>query len=699
MLYGIGSFCARHRLLVLLAWVVIIVGVGLTVSRVGALTSNDLSLPGTDSQRATDLLAERFPPQQNGANPIVFHVEQGTLDAGARKQAIATAAKKLAAIDFVHSAPSPFSTAGAAQLATDRTTAFIPVLLKIGNADLSVADSQRVLDTARAATAGQGIEVAAGGAIGGQLSTPDTESSELVGILVAMVILALTFGSLIAMGLPIISAVVGLMVGLMVVGLLGHLVSIPDIAPTLATMIGLGVGIDYALFLVRRHRQQLDEGMEVNESIAVAVGTSGTAIVFAGTTVVIALLCLAVARIPLVTALGYAAAIAVLTAVIASVTLLPAILALLGHRIKALPIRRRRPPAPGAERGGLWAAWGRLVTARPLLVLAVVLPVLIVLALPVFALNLGQEDIGATPTSTTERQAFDDLSADFGPGYNGPLLIAVELGTPATVDPTVSAQEQQLTDLQNTLQQEQAEGQRQSAQLQKQAAALTAQQAQLQAQAASLQNQANTLQNQAAELRRRKAAIDAQAAQLRAQIAAIEARFRQILARADGPLARLRAAEAQRQNAERELSQVIARIDRLRQRADAAAHPEARRAILAAIAASRADGDRIRARPPPASVRRNCAPRRPPCAPRPNGKPPFRASCAPRPTDWPERPRLWRATPTPWPARRRPWRPPSASWKPREPRCNNRRRPSHSNRRSWKPCRPPRKNSSSRRWR
>ena len=198
------------------------------------------------------------------------------------------------------------------------------------------------------------MEVAAGGSMGSELSKPETESSELVGIVAAMIILTFAFGTIVAMGMPIITAVVGLVVGLSAIGLMGHLVGVPDIAPTLATMIGLGVGIDYSLFLVNRHRRQIAAGMEMRESIATTVATSGGAVVFAGGTVVIALLALAVAGIPLVTSLGYASAVAVLTAVLAAITLLPAILALAGRRIDSLaPARVPAAQAEAARHGAL----------------------------------------------------------------------------------------------------------------------------------------------------------------------------------------------------------------------------------------------------------------------------------------------------------------------------------------------------------
>ena len=451
-LYRLGRWIAAHRLWVLLAWVVILVVFVVAISRVGAETSNNVDLPGTGSQKATDLLADQFPPQQNGTNPIVFHVDSGKITDSDNEKAINQAAKAIQGMPDVVSAPSPFSDdTGGAYISKDKTTAFIPVLLNISSADLDEDEAQAVLDAAEKPAEPLGMEVAAGGSIGSELSTPATESSELVGIVVAMVILTLAFGSIVAMGMPIISAVVGLAVGLTGIGLVGHLFAVPDIGPTLAIMIGLGVGIDYALFLVSRHRAQLAEGEEMRESIALALATSGSAIVFAGGTVVIALVSLAVAGIPLVSSLGYSSAIAVLTAVLAATTLLPAVMSLVGRHIHSLSLPaflRPRPKEPGT---GHWARWGRIITRHPLIAIACFIALLAVLIVPLFALELGQEDVGATPKDTQERQSYDLISAGFGPGYNGPLLIAVDMGTPATANPKVEQQEDQAKSLQAQL--------------------------------------------------------------------------------------------------------------------------------------------------------------------------------------------------------------------------------------------------------
>jgi MMPL family len=326
----------------------------------------------------------------------------------------------------VASAPDPFANAASGLVSKDATTAFTPVLLGIPNGEVTEELADDLLATT--APAGRaGVGVAVGGNLGSVLSKSPTESSEVIGLLAAMLILALTFGSLVAMGMPIVTAVLGLATALGLIGLLGHLIKVPTVGPTLAT-IGLGVGIDYALFLVTRHRDQMAAGVERHESIARAVATSGGAIVFAGGTVIIALLSLRVAGIPLVASLGYASAVAVATAVLAAITLLPAVLPLLGRHLfgAQLPaFLRPRPRPPGAAT--FWSRWAATVTGHPLACGLVALALLVPLVVPMLSLHLGQEDVGATPQTTTERQAFDLLAARYGPGYNGPLATAVRV--------------------------------------------------------------------------------------------------------------------------------------------------------------------------------------------------------------------------------------------------------------------------------
>ena len=521
-LHRLGLLAARRKWVVLGGWIVLLaVLIGLSQS-MGSNTSNNLSLPGTDSQAASDLLASRFPPQQNGSNPLVFRARTGKVTDAQAKQAIQASFERVKKLPHVVAAVDPFSQRGAAQISKDKTTAFIPVLLDVSGDELTQEIAESVLDAGKPA-ARAGLQVAVGGSVGSELSEPATESSEVVGLVAAMIILAFTFGTLAAMGLPIVSAVFGLAAGLSLIVLLGHVVTVPSIAPTLATMIGLGVGIDYALFLVSRHRLNRQQGMGLEDSIALAVATSGSAIVFAGTTVVIALLTLLVAGIPLVTALGYSSAVAVVTAVLAAITLLPAVLALVGRHIESgrLPAFLR-PRSKGPE-AGFVGGYSRAVTRHPWWAIAAVLALLILLIVPFFSLNLGQEDVGATPKSTTERQAYDLMSEGFGPGYNGPLLVAVKLGTPPKPSSEYTKQQQQAQSLQKQLEQEQKQGKSQQEQLTAQANALNAQGQKLTGQQQQLEQQQGSLKAQQAELERQAQADTQEQAQLQASANKLEA--------------------------------------------------------------------------------------------------------------------------------------------------------------------------------
>jgi uncharacterized membrane protein YdfJ with MMPL/SSD domain len=498
-LHRLGLAAAHHKWVFILLWVV---ALGIFVAlyhAAGSNTSNNLNLPGTDSQAATELLEDQFPPQQNGKNPIVFRATKGKVTDKANKQAIEQSYKNIKALPHFYSATDPFSQEGQAQISKDKKTAFIAVLLKVPNSEITEELAQSYLDAAEPARKA-GMKVAASGQIGSELSEPETESSEVVGLSAAMVILAFTFGTLVAMGMPIVSAVLGLLGGISLIGLLGHITTVPTIAPTLATMIGLGVGIDYALFLVSRYRAEKKEGKEVDEAIATAVSTSGTAIVFAGGTVVIALVSLLVAGIPLVTSLGYASAFAVVTAVLAAVTLLPALLGAAGRHIDSLRLPAFLRPKPKPPDKGFWGAWGHWVTTHPWSAVGITVLILGILLIPFFSLDLGQADTGATPKSTTERQSYDYLASGFGPGYTSPLLVAVKLPTPAKQSSTFKKQYARAQGLQSELADEQATGESQSASLQAQADDLEAEQGRLQAEKTSLQNQGKGLKGEKTSL-------------------------------------------------------------------------------------------------------------------------------------------------------------------------------------------------------
>ena len=428
----LARFLIRHRRVAVIGWIVVAVAITVLAGAVGKQFADDLSLPGQDSQAATDLVEQHFPGQINGTNPVLFKAEKGTITDQQNQELINKTVKSLEAEEGVASVVSPFSKQGQAQISKGGKIAYASVTLADGPGELSVEEAENLVDVATGEESGE-LQVAVGGYLGQQVSTPSTESSEAIGLTVAAIVLVLTFGSVIAMGMPILTALMGLLTGLGLITLLSNITTISTTSPTLATMIGLGVGIDYALFIVTRHRSGLAAGLEPDEAAARATATAGGAVLFAGTTVIIALLALGLAGIPLVWTLGYAAAIAVLTAILVSLTFLPALLAWVGHGIERLRVPLPHSTHPDGKAHG-WARWANWVADHPWISASIGVVLLLILAWPATNMRLGQEDLGELPEDTQTRQAYDLTSEGFGVGENGPLLIAVELnGDPQAV--------------------------------------------------------------------------------------------------------------------------------------------------------------------------------------------------------------------------------------------------------------------------
>jgi putative drug exporter of the RND superfamily len=456
LLYKLGRACARWRFVVLGLWLVLIVGVVVAAGQAGSDTTNNVTLPGAGSQSATDLLSNRFPTQAYGTNPIVVATDSGKLTDSKYSKAIKSSVSALKKTPHVTAAVSPLSDAGASALSKDKQIGYISVALDVGQGSITDDEANAVLDAANPAKKA-GLQTAAGGYIGQELSKPDTGVSDKIGIAAAVVILLLVFGSAVAMGLPIVTAILGLLCGLSVVTLLSHIAEVPTTAPTLATMIGLAVGIDYSLFIVTKHRTQVNQGMEVHESIARAMATAGGAVLFAGGTVAISLLALVVAGIPLVTTLGYTSAIAVAFALLAALTLLPALFGLVGSHISALTLPFRKGRAAEVQ-SPLWTRLATGIANHRWPVMIAVLVALLALSIPTLSLRLGQEDVGAEPTDTTARQAYDLISKGFGAGTNGPFLVSVQLSKPAKPDQKnlnkIDSQDKQLKQQQQQIEQE-----------------------------------------------------------------------------------------------------------------------------------------------------------------------------------------------------------------------------------------------------
>jgi len=457
---------------VIAVWIVAAIALFVGSRSAGEQTSDNLRLPGTGSTKSTDLLEAKLPHQANGTNPVVMQARQGKLTDSTNKKAIEDTVSSLKKEPHVVSAVSPFSQEGSAALSKDKKIAYISLTLDVSQADLDKSTAEKIID-GEAPARNAGLKVATGGYLGQEVSKPSTETSEAIGLAAAVIILLFAFGTATAMALPIITAVLGLVTTLSLIIFLGHTAEIPTVAPTLATMIGLGVGIDYALFIVTRHKLQLREGIEMRESIARATATAGGAVFFAGTTVVIALCSLAFSGIPLVRTLGFASAVAVLIAVITANTLLPALLGALGPRINSLRVKLGRTHPDDHQPHG-WRRWAERVTLKPWRWAIASTVFLLVLAIPLLQLQLGQNDVGALSKSTTARQAYDLITKGFGVGQNGPLLIATKFGTPAKPDQSQV----------NKANQQQAQLQQQQQQITQQglAAGLSQQQAQQQAQ-------------------------------------------------------------------------------------------------------------------------------------------------------------------------------------------------------------------------
>ncbi len=455
LLYKLSHLCTRHRRAVAAIWVGGLIVLVALVAVIGGKTTDDLTLPGTGSTEATDLLDRYLPEQANGTNPLVLKVTSGKLTDPANEKAVKATVQAYKDAPGVQQAVSPLSSKGADALSKDSRIGYISLTLRDGPGALTNDDAEEIIGLADPAVKA-GIEVSAGGYLGQQVSTPSTRASEVVGIVAAIIILLFTFGTVTAMAMPITTAILGLVIGLCAIALLGHAIQIPTVAPTLGTMIGLGVGIDYSLFIITRHRRGLHEGIAVDESVARACATSGSAVAFAGGTVIIALLSLSLAGIPIVSALGYSAAIVVVIAVCCALTLLPVLLSALGERIESLPIPKLHKPEERDHKSAVFERLARFVGRHPWFSGTIAIVVLVAIGWPALDMRLGQQDYGQFPTSTESRQAYDALTEGFGPGINGPFLIAVRFEPPAHND------QKQLNQLEKQQQQQQQAAEQQA---------------------------------------------------------------------------------------------------------------------------------------------------------------------------------------------------------------------------------------------
>src|SRR5438270_8453491 len=412
-----------HRRIVVVSWIVLAVGVLAVSQAVGKRNANNFSLPNTDSQRAADLLQGRFPTQAGDADQIVFRARTGKLTDASTRAAIAPVLVRIARLPHVAGVLSPYE-AGANAVSKTGTIGFATVEFDQRANELPKAAIDRVINTAETMRSPT-LQVELGGQAIKQAQQTSIGFATGVGLIAAIVVLLLSFGSLLAMGLPIVTALFGLGAGLGVIGLGRHLVDMVDFSSELALMIGLGVGIDYALFIVTRYRDAYRQnGGDVQAALELAMNTAGRAILFAGATVVIALLGMFALGVSFLYGAAIAASLGVLLVLAASLTLLPALLIFTGKRVGRVRRLRSRAREP---RAGFWIRWVGLIQRFPAWAAIGSTALLLAFAAPALGLRLGARDARNDPTNRTTRQAYDLLAAGFGSGFNGPLQLAVQL--------------------------------------------------------------------------------------------------------------------------------------------------------------------------------------------------------------------------------------------------------------------------------
>ncbi|MFD3479781.1 MMPL family transporter [Streptomyces sp. NPDC058695] len=425
-LYKLGKLAFRRRHFVALIWVALLTLAGVGAASAPTAASSSFSIPGTEAQKAFDLLDQRFPGSSaDGATArVVFRAPDGEkITSAANKAEVGkTVADLGSGSKEVAAAADPFV---AKTVSKDGTIAYSSVSYKVSSMELTDADRdalQKTVDEAR----DSGLTVEVGG--DALQAMPETGATEIIGVAIAAVVLVITFGSLVAAGLPLLTALIGVGIGVSSITALANALDLGTTTSTLAMMIGLAVGIDYALFIVSRFRAELAEGREREEAAGRAVGTAGSAVVFAGLTVVIALVGLAVVNIPMLTKMGIAAAGTVAIAVLIALTLIPALLGYAGKRVHGRKARKAQAAEKKAEpKTNMGTRWARFVLRRPVAVLLTAVVGLGVMAVPVSSLELGLPDDGVQPTDTTQRKAYDLLSEGFGPGFNGPLVAVVDV--------------------------------------------------------------------------------------------------------------------------------------------------------------------------------------------------------------------------------------------------------------------------------
>jgi RND superfamily putative drug exporter len=421
-----ATWCTGHRKTVILGWIASLVAIGMVAGSVGSDFTEEFKLPDSDSKQALDLLEHRFPAQSGETAQIVFRAEDGVESPSVERRMNAVFAK-VARFPHVSEVASPYEGGGAAAVSDDGKIAYATIQFNVTNDKLDEGKTEEIISTAQAA-AGNGLQVELGGApIEEAIEEEGEDTSFVVGLLAAIVVLLLTFGSVVAMGMPIVTALFALGVGISLITLGTHVFPTADFAPFLAAMIGLGVGVDYALFILTRFRNGLDEGLEPRAAAIKAVDTAGRAVLFAGITVIISLMGMFLLGLSFLYGVAAAAALAVLCTMIGALTLLPALLTIIGRRVDRLRIPFLARRATSLDEGGRWFRWSRQIQRRPVLSALLSGGLLLLLCVPTLSLRLGTNDAGTDPSGKTTREAYDLLAEGFGPGFNGPLVMVAAL--------------------------------------------------------------------------------------------------------------------------------------------------------------------------------------------------------------------------------------------------------------------------------
>jgi len=416
---------------VVTGWVVALIGLSVISQSVGSSYKDSFSLPGTQSFEALNLLQRAAPKASGDREQIVVAVKQGKVTDPAVRSRVEAMLKKIAALGEVASVASPYGPTGAAQISSSRQVAFANVTLTKQAAKITTGEARKFVDTAKSG-AGNGVQVELAGQVA-KAATRGSVSSTGLGAAAALLVLLLVFGSVLAATLPLLTAGIALGSSVAVIAVLSHLLNIASFSSELSLLIGLGVGIDYALFIVTRFRQGLQRGKPIEQAIVDAIDTSGRAVMFAGIIVCIALLGMFALGVSFIYGVAVAASIAVLFTVVAALTLLPALLGFFGTRVLGRKARRRLAAGEltSSDESPSWGRWARALRERPALIATAAAVLMVMIAVPFFSMRLGSADAGSDPAGSTTRKAYDLLAKGFGPGYNGPLQLVAQIDGPS----------------------------------------------------------------------------------------------------------------------------------------------------------------------------------------------------------------------------------------------------------------------------